>query len=448
MLKAQFITLTETKKTQISSLLDSLKKNNLHLMDYNSATRDGPCLIFCDDISTRELNFLIPLTKKHRCLIIQFHPPERYEQLAKVFSLGVSDILRDDNINQLAQTIKERLERWALLDRMICDAREKYLLIGDSEPWLQALRELVEAAHLSDAPILLQGETGTGKELLAHIAHDYNASGNQKNFVIIDATTLSPELSGSELFGHEKGAYTGAVSSRSGAVADAHNGTLFIDEIGELPLSVQANLLRLIQEGTYKHLGGNIWRHSKFRLISATHCDLVDMCKKGTFRTDLFYRIAGSVINLPPLRERGNDVLILARYFINAALNGPQTIELEGSLETNLISRDFSGNIRDLKQLARRIAMRHVGKGRITFGDLPRSERRKLIPQLNFFKASFYKIIQMAVKNGSSLKAISEMAKDAAITVAMEQNSDNLKDVADQLQISVRTLQMRRQRHH
>lgn len=445
MLKVQYISFVQTKAKQLSSILAMLREKHIQLDNYDPNSCTQPCIILCDDISTTDFLFLEPLMKEHKVLLIHFNTHHCHESTRMIYNMGVSDVLNDENLERLASTIKKRLERWHLLNRMVQSVQQNHNIIGNSAPWLQALRELLEAAHFSSTPILLQGETGTGKELLAKIAYDFNSLKNKHAFVIVDATTLSPELAGSELFGHEKGAFTGATTSRSGAVAAAHNGTLFIDEIGDLPLQIQAQLLRLIQEGTYKHLGGNIWRHSKFRLVSATHHDLKTMCKKGTFRSDLFYRIAGSVIKLPPLRNRGDDILSLMKHFLSNVLSCKGQVKLDPSVELHLINRSFSGNVRDIKQMANRIAMRHVADGYITLGDLPKTERSNEDLALNLFKTSFNKVIQSSVMNGHSLKEISELAKNTAINLAMENNSNNIKLVANKLQISVRTLQMRRQ---
>src|SRR5690606_31880967 len=134
--------------------------------------------------------------------------------------------------------------------------------------------------------------------------------------VILDCSTIVPELAGSEFFGHERGAFTGALITREGAFALADGGTLFLDEIGELPLHLQVQLLRVIQEGTYKKVGSNTWKSTRFRLICATNRDLSEEVKKGRFRADLFYRIASWTFHLPPLRERKEDILPLALHFL------------------------------------------------------------------------------------------------------------------------------------
>src|SRR5262249_53288499 len=148
-------------------------------------------------------------------------------------------------------------------------------LVGESTAWKRFLSDVIEATLFSQASILLIGESGTGKELISRLIHTLDRRPDKKKLIIVDCTTIAPELSGSELFGHERGSYTKAIQSREGAVALANGGTLFLDEVGELPLNLQAELLRVLQEGTYKKVGSNSWQRSNFRLICATNKDLV-----------------------------------------------------------------------------------------------------------------------------------------------------------------------------
>ena len=159
------------------------------------------------------------------------------------------------------------------------------------------------AARYGRAPILILGETGTGKELAARVAHGLGSQ-HDGNLVVVDGTTIVPTLLGSELFGHERGAFTGAVSVRTGACSAADQGSLFLDEVGELPLELQPELLRVVQEGTYKRVGGDRWLHSTFRLICATNRDLKRDVEGGRFRADLYHRIAAATVTMPPLRDR------------------------------------------------------------------------------------------------------------------------------------------------
>jgi transcriptional regulator with GAF, ATPase, and Fis domain len=196
--------------------------------------------------------------------------------------------------------------------------------------------------------------------------------------VVLDCTTVVPSLSGSEFFGHEKGAFTGASAPRAGAFELADGGTLFLDEVGELPTPLQAELLRVIQEGTFKRVGSNTWRKSVFRLICATNRDLASEQGKGTFRDDFYYRIAGCTLHLPGLRERREDILPLFRHFFREAHPAGEPPELEGPVRDLLLSRTYPGNVRDLRSLVLRIIPRYLGAGVLTVGDIPNNERPDL----------------------------------------------------------------------
>src|SRR5205085_578959 len=176
--------------------------------------------------------------------------------------------------------------------------------------------QVIEIALFSDGSVLLLGESGTGKELLARLVHTLDPRPDKGELVVLDCTTVVPELAGSEFFGHERGAFTGAAASRDGAFALADRGTLFLDEVGELPLALQAQLLRVVQERTYKRVGSNVWKQTNFRLICATHRDLRQDVAAGRFRGDFYHRIASRVCRIPALRERRDDILPLTEHFL------------------------------------------------------------------------------------------------------------------------------------
>jgi DNA-binding NtrC family response regulator len=232
---------------------------------------------------------------------------------------GASDVLVNLDDDQVALEIKARFERWLCVDKLLEEHSITSKLVAKSHLFRTIVRNIIDIGRFSNTDMLILGETGTGKEIIAKLIHLVDARPDKRDFVILDCSTLTPELSGSEFFGHERGAFTGAVTERHGAFALANGGTLFLDEIGELPLSLQAQLLRVVQERTYKRVGGNTWRRSEFRLVCATNRDLWDLVRQGEFRADLYYRIAGFVTQLPPLRERHEDIIPLAEHFLRQA---------------------------------------------------------------------------------------------------------------------------------
>ncbi|ASW01566.1 sigma-54-dependent transcriptional regulator [Paraburkholderia aromaticivorans] len=228
-------------------------------------------------------------------------------------------------------------------------------LLGNSEALRDAQKQIGRAAA-TDSTVLITGETGTGKEVAARVLHDASRR-RHGPFVAINCAAIPAELLESELFGHAKGAFTGAVTQRSGRIADANGGTLFLDEIGDLPLPMQAKLLRVIQERALTPVGSNASVAIDVRIVAATHRDLSAEVAARTFREDLFYRLNVIPIHLPPLRDRPDDILPLAAHFLAAAthLAGPART-LSGDAERRLLAYAWPGNVRELKNAMERVA--------------------------------------------------------------------------------------------
>ena len=221
-------------------------------------------------------------------------------------------------------------------------------LVAESPAVLSCLEQLAQAAH-SDSPALVTGETGTGKELFARKIHDSSARAKGK-FVVVDCAALAENLVESILFGHKRGAFTGADRDAEGLVSQANGGTLFLDEVGELPLDTQRAFLRVLQEKRFRPVGDVAERHSDFRLIAATNRDLQDMIDAGVFRSDLFYRLRAIHLELPPLRHRPEDIRPLAQYHLKTLskrLNAPGKSVDEGFFLC-LEAYTWPGNVREL----------------------------------------------------------------------------------------------------
>lgn len=337
-----------------------------------------------------------------------------------------------------AQDVETVVESDLVRDRMV----------GDSRALRGALRDLVVAARYAEAPILVLGETGTGKELAARIAHA--VSGRAGSLVVVDCTTIVPTLLGSELFGHERGAFTGAVSVRTGACSAADGGTLFLDEVGELPLELQAELLRVVQEGTYKRVGGDRWLHSDFRLVCATNRDLAVEVAEGRFRADLYHRIAAATVTLPPLRERREDLLPLFSRFFRDAAGVAEEPRLDPAVEEVLRHRDYPGNLRDLRQLAARIASRHVGQGLITPGDLPPQDRPVADRARSVDHAGtdgpLRAAVAWAMDCGLGLREVRDRVGDLAVDMAVQRAGGNVRAAAALLGVTDRAVHLRQAR--
>ncbi len=227
-------------------------------------------------------------------------------------------------------------------------------IIGRSEGLLRVLEVAKRIAH-TNASVLITGESGTGKELIAEAIHR-NSPRRGKPFVKVNLGGISQSLFESEMFGHKKGAFTGAVNDRAGRFEMADKGTIFLDEIGELDLSCQVKMLRVLQEQTFERLGESTPRKTDIRVVSATNADLPQMVREGTFREDLFYRINLITVHLPALRERRDDIPLLVRHFIDqqCQLNGLPPVSVTPEAMQYLRTLPYPGNIRELKNLVER----------------------------------------------------------------------------------------------
>ncbi len=247
----------------------------------------------------------------------------------------------------LERALQYRKEKQEAQDKRKPVQLKRDHIIGSS-PALNSCLDLVAQAAESDANIFITGETGTGKELFARAVYE-NSLRNEHDFVVVDCTSLPETLVESLLFGHEKGSFTGADKAQNGLVRQAHKGTLFLDEIGELPMSLQKSFLRVLQEHKFRPVGGNKEVESNFRLIAATNRDLDAMVESGEFRSDLLFRLRTFIIELPPLRERREDIKELARYHIDKFCTQYKLATKGFSPEfmETLVSYPWPGNVRE-----------------------------------------------------------------------------------------------------
>ncbi len=247
--------------------------------------------------------------------------------------------------NQLkaeVNTLREELEINYKVDKSI---------IGDSKP-MQQVFSLLEKAIKTNITISITGETGTGKEVIAKSIH-YNSSRKKEPFVAVNMSAIPKDLLESELFGHEKGAFTGANTRKRGMFEMANKGTLFLDEIGEMDINLQAKVLRALQEREIHRVGAEKPIAFDARVIVATHRNLQDEVSEGNFREDLFYRLLGLPIALPPLRDRGNDIILLANFFLKSFIknNNLPALKISKSAKNKLLNYAFPGNVRELKAI-------------------------------------------------------------------------------------------------
>ena len=310
---------------------------------------DGNGLDLIPGIRQRRPDLRIIAMSAQNTLLTAVRAAERgaFDYLAKPFDL-----------NQLMGLVERALSRPGPAEKASADQApgEALPLIGRS-PAMQEIYRVMARLMATDLTVMVFGESGTGKELVARALHDYGKR-RRGAFVGVNMAAIPRELIESELFGHEKGAFTGAIARGIGRFEQAAGGTLFLDEIGDMPLEAQTRLLRVLQQGEFTTVGGRLPIKADVRIIAATHRDLRQAIRQGQFREDLFYRLNVVPIRLPPLRERSADIIDLARHFlVEGAAGGEPAKALDAEAQQRLRDHAWPGNVRELENLMRRVAV-------------------------------------------------------------------------------------------
>jgi len=316
-------------------------------------------------------------------------------------------------------------------------------IVGEDDRLVDVL-EVVQAVADSDATVLVTGESGTGKELMARAVH--NGSPRREGpFVALNCAAIPDSLIEAELFGHARGAFTGAVAAREGRIASAHGGTLFLDEIGDMPLSAQAKLLRMLQDRTISPIGSDREVSIDVRIVAATNRDLEKMVADGEFRADLYYRLSVIPVHLPPLRERKSDIRLLAERFIRLAneRNGRNVTGFEASAIKSLESRTWPGNIRELMHtIERAVLLKRAGQLRAS--DFDRLAR---VSQPTAAKSSGSGLAEMS-EEGLDLRSAMDKVERSLIAQALEKTSGNRTEAAALLGLNRTTLVEKIRKHN
>ncbi len=328
--------------------IDTIKRKNydLLLLDLNMREVQGE----------EVLKFVSDYNSSVQVVILTAQSETR--KAIECIKMGAYDfIAKPYNFDELLLTVKHALEHKELLVKtaILSEQVDKKLqtrIIGDSKE-LQKVITLANKSATSDSNILIEGETGTGKELLAEYIHKHSARSDMP-FVVINCASLPDQLIESELFGHEKGAFTDAKTTKQGLVEIAHGGTLFLDEIGELSLSLQPKLLRFLENGEYRRIGGVTNLTSNVRVIGATNRNLLEETDNRNFRRDLLFRLNVITLTIPPLRERKDDILLLANHFLETKSPIRSPKKLSPDAEKILYNYNFPGNIRELEHIIER----------------------------------------------------------------------------------------------
>jgi DNA-binding NtrC family response regulator len=352
--------ISEAESAETARALLREKKVDLLLLDVNLPGISG--LEFLQEMQSEnqaEMPLVVIITAHgSERLAVQAVKSGAYDYIAKPFELDDLRLV----VKNAFENIKLRRENVSLRRRIEIETAQRGALLGNSEA-MQSVRAMIEKVADTDATVLVRGESGTGKELVARELHERSSARSGGAFVAVNCAALPSELIESELFGHEKGAFTGAAARRKGKFEQANGGTLFLDEIGDMSANVQAKLLRALEERRIERLGGDESIPVDVRIISATHRALEDEIVEGNFRADLFYRLRVVTIDIAPLRERREDVPVLAAAFAEQAAerHGLPARPVGREALRRLMDYDWPGNVRELRNAIERAAIMSEG---------------------------------------------------------------------------------------
>jgi len=357
------------------------------------------------------------------------------ETAVDAMKMGAKDyILKPIRINEILSKVERITQLNSLIkenEYLLSKLKQTYdftNMVGKTEK-IRKLFELVKDVAATNTTVLIQGESGVGKELIANAIH-YNSPRAKRPFVKVNCGVLAESLLESELFGHVRGAFTGAIRDKIGRFEMANGGTLFLDEIGDISLNMQLKLLRVLQEGEFERVGGTETIKVDVRIIAATNKNLKKAMEDGTFRQDLYYRLNVIPIYVPPLRERREDIKYLTYHFIEKfnKIYGKQITEIESEAMEILEKYDYPGNIRELENLIERIIVLNK-KNVITVKDLPESVR--------------HYVGETSVEQFDFSRGFNQLVEDfekKLIAKALEQNKSNKVQTANMLKMNRSTL--------
>lgn len=356
------------------------------------------------------------ISSKRASSVVHIHKTAQGKTYCDILMKPVTD---ENGITTGYLEILERID-------FAADESQGNKMIGSCKPFKNMLTKINRAAK-SEIAVLLHGETGTGKELVAKALHESSRRA-EKPFVVIECTGLNENLFESELFGHEKGAFTGATHSKNGLIEVANGGTVFFDEIADVPLNMQVKLLRLLETQCYRTVGGLKQRKADFRLICASHKNILELVEQGLFRKDLYYRIAGFPIALPSLSERQEDIPSLVKHFLNDSELKHKKFSARAL--TRLCKYDFPGNIRELKSIVEQSALM-ANEDLIEVEDLPEQVLNR----------------HTALSQDEATLLTLEAAEARYLSQICMTQSMSIDELAQELDVSTRTLYRKLQKY-
>ena len=372
-LESPGLEIAEAETAESARALMTNAQFDLLLLDVNLPGISG--LEFLSQLQSEPEPPLVIIITAHGSerLAVQAVKSGAYDYISKPFELDDLRLV----VKNAFETIKLRRENESLRRRIQIESSQRGSLLGNSKA-MQQVRAMIDKVADTDATVLVRGESGTGKELVARELHERSSTRGSGAFVAVNCAALPTELIESELFGHEKGAFTGAAARRKGKFEQANGGTLFLDEIGDMSANVQAKLLRALEDRRIERLGGDESIPVDVRIVSATHRALEEEIETGKFRADLFYRLRVVTIEIAPLRERREDIPVLASAFARASAernNLPERVVGRDALK-RLMEYDWPGNVRELKNVIERAAIMSEGD-ELTAVDIDQPPQKK-----------------------------------------------------------------------
>ena len=428
-LAADSVEILTVSKADEALKLFTDRKADLLIAEIQPQSEDGINLL-------REIRMNQP-----NAMVILNGPISSTNTVIEAMRLGAFDVLRKESINFELRPVAERALRTAEEMRRASDTSDEPsvapqpstdVIIGRSAA-MQDVYKLIGRVARADAPVLITGESGVGKEVVAKAIHQFSRR-TKAEYVTINCAAIPSNLLESELFGHEKGAFTGAVGQRVGRFEQCDGGTLFLDEIGDMPLEVQSKLLRVLQSGEFSRVGGNQTLLSDVRILAATNKHLELEVENGTFREDLFYRLNVVRIHIPPLRKRPEDVSSLALHFLKLQSDKGKSRPMQFSKEAIelLESHQWPGNVRELENLVERACL--LASGNVLLpADLPFDQLNAKQPEDSVLKMAAKQFIRSALESNSSPL---ELAEREIISTIMAENDNQADQVAKLLGIS------------
>ncbi|MCG8325596.1 MAG: sigma-54 dependent transcriptional regulator [Thiotrichales bacterium] len=385
---------------------------------------------------------LIALNRSIKTMVLSGQ--SEHSNIQHALTLGAVDFIpKPCDIDLLKARLKHQL---MMLDaeKSAVATGEENTLLGESAE-LKTLKSLIQQFADQPFPVLIEGESGCGKELVALQLHE-GSDRRDAPFLTINCAAFSGELLESQLFGHSKGAFTGAVNARAGFFEEAAGGSLCLDEIGEMPVDLQSKLLRVLENGEYYRVGETQPRQSSARIIAATNRDLREAVRSNGFRQDLFHRLSVLTINVPPLRQRGDDCLILLDHFRNLYRAGSSVFNLTREAETFLKEYAFPGNVRELRNIVIRLGAKYAG-GEVTLEALRQELETDLVDSGNGLLADDHSVEHELLNGDFSLDETLKQWEMRYLQVALKMTGGNLSKAARLLGVNRTTLYSRMQKH-